>query len=148
MNIGKKFEQIFKQDWEETVQNSFIYRLKDTQSGYKGVGNVSDFICYKLPNLFLVECKTHKGKYFPFSAFRQYEVMKKYVDMPGIKAGVVLWMRDYDMVIWVPIQVFIELENRGAKSLSIDEINKRSDIIRVDYIKKRTYVHSNFSKII
>ena len=35
-DYGKKFEQQFKKDWELSFPNSFIYRLPDQQSGYRG----------------------------------------------------------------------------------------------------------------
>jgi len=69
----KKFEAFFKKNWIDTVPESFIYRLNDQMSGYMGSSNISDFICYKKPELFLIECKAHAGNTFPFSAFRQYE---------------------------------------------------------------------------
>jgi len=59
-------------------------------SGYQGSSNISDFIGFKAPNLFLIECKAHAGNTFPFSDFRQYEGLVKWKDIAGVRAGVVL----------------------------------------------------------
>lgn len=72
-DLGKKFEARFRDDWTTSVRDSFIYRLNDQMSGYQGSSNISDFICYKKPDFFLIECKSHAGNTFPFAAFRQFE---------------------------------------------------------------------------
>ena len=58
-------------------------------SGYLGSSNISDFICYKQPDLFLIECKERKGNTFPID-FRQYDGLTQYADVEGVHAGVML----------------------------------------------------------
>lgn len=58
--------------------------------GYYGVSNVSDFICYSCPLIYLIDCKTHKGNTLNFSDFSQYESMLKYKDIEGLFAGTVI----------------------------------------------------------
>lgn len=73
------------------MPGSFCYRLNDQVSGYYGASrNVSDFICYKKPIIYLVECKSHEGNTFPLSALRQYDELIKYVHIDGCKPGIVL----------------------------------------------------------
>jgi len=90
MDLGKKFEAHFKKNFSESVPDGFIYRLNDQMSGYQGSSNICDFICYKKPDLYLIECKCHSSNTFPFSAFRQYEDLTQYSGLSGVHAGVVL----------------------------------------------------------
>ena len=64
---AKNFEQRFKQDWMTYCPDSFCYRLNDQVSGYKGTSaNISDFICYKYPLDYVIDCKSHKGNTISF----------------------------------------------------------------------------------
>ena len=141
--IGKKFESKFEQYWQESVPGAFIYRLYDTVRGQSGVNNTCDYICYAQGHCFLVECKEHTKNTFPFSAFPQYERLIKYKDLEGVHAGVVLWFRDHDRVVWIPIETFtIEAwcpkcgRNRGLNcGNNIDDLY---DLININ-VDKRYY---------
>ena len=63
-NYGKKFETKFKEDWEQFVPNSLLVRLYDTTNGYMGIKNLSDYIGYKKPNMFIMELKSLQGNTF------------------------------------------------------------------------------------
>ena len=89
-NYGKAFEEKFKKDFLITVPNCSIDRIYDSMSGYKAVTNISDFIGYSFPNIFYLECKTHKGASIPFDNITQYEKLKNKVGIVGIRVGVVL----------------------------------------------------------
>lgn len=64
-NKGKLFEKHFKSDWEKSFPGTFIYRLQDSMGGFKGISNICDFICFNNGNLYLIECKKHKGNTLP-----------------------------------------------------------------------------------
>ena len=66
LNRGKQFEQKLVVDWKNTMPDSSLDRLYDTMNGYKSITNISDFIGYSYPNIFYLECKTHKGASIPF----------------------------------------------------------------------------------
>ena len=66
VNRGKQFEAKFKEDFLK-IPNSTIDRLYDSVSGYKSVSNISDFIAYRYPFCFYIECKSHEGNTFPFA---------------------------------------------------------------------------------
>ena len=70
--------------------NSFCYRLYDVTSGYSGIAGVSDFICYKFPFIFLIDCKSHSGNTVNFNDFSQYERMLEYKDVYGLIAGTMI----------------------------------------------------------
>ena len=75
VNRGKQFEDKFKHDWLLTVPGSMCYRLYDTTSGYKAISNVGDFICYKYPFVYLIDCKSTQGNTLSFNDIRQFEKM-------------------------------------------------------------------------
>ena len=149
MEIGKQFEQIFKKNWEETVGDSFQYRLNDQMSGYMGSSNISYFICYKKPDLFLIECKTHLGNTFPFSAFRQYEGLLEWKGVSGVHAGVILWMRDHDLVLWIPVETFEKLRKEDKKSFNIKLVgNPEYESLVLPSKKKRKFLDTDYSALI
>lgn len=91
LNLGKQFEQVFKEDWKRSFPNSFLYRLPDQQSRYHGASqNPCDFIGFSGGILYLLECKTHKGASIPFEAIPQYDRLVGYVGKPGIRVGIIV----------------------------------------------------------
>jgi hypothetical protein len=146
INLGKEFEQKFKLDFLRTMPNSTIDRIYDSVSGYKAISNVCDFIGYKEPNIYYIECKSHKGKSFPFSNLSQYDDLKLKVGIPGVRAGVVLWLYEYDKVLYVPISTVTSIKNDGIKSVSLTMLDKKKyNIIEIPSIKKRVYMDSDYS---
>ena len=89
-NRGKQFEDRFKKDWQETVSDSMIYRLYDTTAGFKAIANAGDFICYKYPSCFIIDCKSKEGNTLPFSDLRQYDKMLEYKNIPGLHVGFIV----------------------------------------------------------
>ena len=49
----------------EKVPDTSVYRLYDTTNGFVGVANISDFIVYKFPCQYFIECKSVHGNVFP-----------------------------------------------------------------------------------
>ena len=148
INRGKAFESRFRLQWQETVPDSFIYRLNDQVSGYKGTSrNVSDFICYKKPIIYLIECKSHEGNTFPLATLRQYDELIQYDDIPGVEPGVILWMVDHDKVLWIPISTFKRLKDENKKSFNIKMINEYK-CLELPSKKLRTFMSTNYSALI
>lgn len=145
-NRGKQFEAKFKADILATVPDCSIDRLYDSQSGYIAISNISDFIFYKKPNIFYLECKSHQGNTFPLANLTQYEKLKSKVGIPGVRAGVVLWMIDHDRVVYVPIATITKLKNDGKKSVNIRTIESDGyKIIDIPSVKKRVFMDSDYS---
>lgn len=59
-------------------------------TGFSGVAGISDFICYKFPYIFIIDCKSHQGNTVSFNDFAQYERMLPYKDVKGLIAGTVI----------------------------------------------------------
>ena len=150
LNLGKKFEQQVKKDLERCFPYSFVLRLPDQQSGYYGTSqNICDFILFTTGRLFLLECKSHKGKSFPISNLTQFGKLQKYKDIKGLGAGVIIWFTDYDKVIYVPIQTFIQCVDEGKKSISIKDAEEHKYVIyELNSEKKRTFLQTDYSILV
>lgn len=146
VSLGKGFEEKFRAQWSETVPDSFCYRLSDQMSGFIGSTNISDFICYKKPFLFLIECKERKGNTFPVD-FRQYESLIQYANIEGVKPGVIIWFSEHDCVLWIPIQTFMKLREEGKKSFNIKDKDKY-EYLELPSKKLRTYMKTDYSALI
>lgn len=150
-NKGKAWEDKFRQDWRKCFPNTFIFRLKDQMTGYKETsGNPCDFLCFPGNNeLFLVECKEHKGASIPFTAIPQYDRLLEYQGLPGVRAGVVLWLSEKDRVFWISIDEMEKMVKDGKKSIGLKMFEDKSyNIIEIPSVKKRVYLDSDYTVLI
>ena len=146
VNRGKQFEEQFKKDFLRAFPNGFIFRLPDQMSGYKSYSqNPCDFICYTHGKLFLIECKSHKGASLPFEALSQYEKLVSYSNIPGVYAGVIIWLYEKDKVLYAPIQLIKQLKSEGKKSVGLKALNEYPELIEVPSKKKRVLMGSDYS---
>lgn len=140
---GKAFETKFKEDFQKLEDNS-VDRLYDVMSGYKAIKQVSDFIAYLYPNIFYIECKSHKGASIPIANITQYESLKTKVDIKGVRSGVVLWLYEKDKVFYIPTKTITQMINDGEKSIGIRHLDKYR-IIEIPSTKKRVFMDSDYS---
>lgn len=150
-NKGKAWEDKFRQDWRKCFPNTFIFRLKDQMTGYKETsGNPCDFLCFPgNDELFLVECKEHKGASIPFTAIPQYDRLLEYQGLPGVQAGVVLWLSEKDRVFWISIDEMEKMVKDGKKSIGLKMFEDKSyNIIEIPSVKKRVYLDSDYTVLI
>ena len=149
INKGKIFEKKFRADWLQSMPDSSIDRLYDSVSGYRAISNVSDFICYKYPHIFYLECKSHSGNTFPFTALTQYDALSAKVGITGVRAGMVLYMYDHDVVLYVPISTVTKMKADGLKSVNVKMLGTESYanyvIYEIPSKKKRVYMDSDYS---
>lgn len=145
LNKGKKFEAYIKKDFQ-ALPGVSIDRIYDVQSGYKTISNISDFIAYKYPNIFYLEIKSHKGNTFPLSCLTQYPKLIAKYKIPGVRAGVILWMIDHDQILYIPISTFYKLFRDGKKSFNINMIEDETyKSIIIPAKKLRTFFTCDFS---
>lgn len=69
---------------------SDLIRLMDVMSGYKRVKNIADFICYKYPFIFYLDCKSLEGNTFNFSKLTQWDKMVEHMNIPGVNVGAII----------------------------------------------------------
>ena len=142
-NYGKAFEEKFKKDFG-LLEGSSIDRLYDTMNGYKSIKQISDFIGFIYPNIFYLECKSHKGASLPLANITQYENLKKKVGIPGVRSGVILWLYEKDKVFYIPTATVTKLKEDGEKSVGLRHIGKYR-IIEIPSVKKRVFMDSDYS---
>ena len=149
VNRAKKFEKIILSCWEETV-GTWIYRLYDVMNGNKGVRNISDFLAYKMPIMYVIEAKSIQKNTFPCN-FRQYEDMKELYDkhIQGIEIGVIVWFIDHQKVVYISIETFIKLVEDGKKSFNIKMLESNEyDHIVIDSVIQRVYPLLDFKSFV
>ena len=121
-NQGKKFEQVIKDAFLK-VPNVSVDRIPDQVSGFKVTSaNVCDFIVYKKPHEYYIECKTIHGNTLPFSNIRpnQWEGLLEKSKIEGVVAGVICWWTDKDVTRFIPIQLLQWMKNDDKKSIRYD----------------------------
>lgn len=143
VNLGKKFEEKFKQDFLK-VPDSTIDRLYDLMSGYKSVKQIADFIGYIYPNIYYLECKSHKGASLPLINITQYDNLKKKIGIKGVRTGVVLWLYEKDKVFYIPASTLSQLKSDGEKSIGLRHVDKYN-MIEIPSIKRRVFMDSDYS---
>lgn len=142
-NYGKEFEQKFKEDFLK-LEDSTIDRLYDTMNGYKSIKQVSDFIGYVFPNIFYIECKSHRGASIPMGNITQYDKLKEKIGIKGVRAGVILWLVDKDKVMYIPMSTVKQLKEQGEKSIGIRHLEDYN-IIEIPSVKKRVFMDSDYT---
>lgn len=146
VNRGKDFEKKFKEDWIRTMPDSSIDRIYDVVSGKKTIKNVSDFIGFKKPNIFYLECKSTNENTFNFAKLTQYDKLVKKVGIPGVRAGVVLWFIKHDRVLYVPISTVTKMKEDGLKSVNIRMIDGSGyKFYDIPSVKLRVFLESDYS---
>lgn len=144
-NKGKAWEQKFRNDWVKTF-SPCIDRLYDVMGGYHSLSNICDFIGFKKPNIFYLECKSHEGNTFPISCLSQYDKLINKVGIEGVRVGVILWMIDHDVVLYIPVSTFTKLIKDGKKSFNIKMLNDPAyPHIVVPSQKKRVFLECDYS---
>ena len=123
VNRGKDFENAIRKAFKVHTDVS-IDRLTDPMAGYSGVRNVCDFIVYKRPHQYYIECKSTHGISLPLDRItkNQYEGLIAKSKIPGVIAGIIVWFVDLDCTYFVPITYIEILKQNGIKS-----INPRKD---------------------
>lgn len=150
-NRGKQFESKLKSDFLASIPNCSIDRLYDSVSGYKAVSNISDFIAFKQPCIYYLEAKSHQGNTFPLANLTQYDKLVTKVGIPGVRAGVILWMVEKDYVLYLPISFITYLKQNGYKSFNIKMIDNaaiNSRFLVLPSVKKRVFLDTDYSPLL
>lgn len=145
VNRGKQFEAKVAEDLAK-VSDFSVERLPDQMSGYRGSKNTCDYLCYKYPHFYYIECKTTNENTFPLSALTQYDALLARKGRKGVRSGVLLWFVKHDTVVYVPIATFEQIKNDGLKSVNIKMLNDDTyRLIVVPSIKKRVFLDSDYT---
>ena len=155
-DLGKKWEDKFRDTYKKQFPDTLIYRLPDQQSGYAGGGssNPCDFMCYPGNCVLMVECKAHAKVSIPFNAIPQYERLLDYKGLKNVYPGVLVWFYEKDTIIWVSIEEMEKMVTDGEKSIGLRMIDEKKpykklyNIIKVDAQKLRTFMEADLIKLV
>lgn len=152
-NEGKKFEEDFSNSILK--DNIFIYRLKDTSSGWSSgqvsrftVKNSCDFISFNpiKRNIVLFECKSFLGKSCPFSNIKPHQVseMFYYSLNNDVEAYFILNFRALEETYAVKVEDIKELiESNTTKSISLKFCIENGVLLEQNKKKTRFYYNIN-----
>ena len=162
-NRGKKFESIIREAFEK-VDGVSIDRIHDQTTRYKGSTNICDFIVYKKPYEYYIECKSvhgntlsiygndEKHKYGNITN-RQWEGLLEKSKIQGVRAGVICWFVDKDVTTYIPIQALkIIRDEIGDKSVSwsaalvVSDKGHKIELVELDGKKKRVFFEYDMNK--
>ena len=106
VNRGKQFENVIRKSFER-VDGVSIDRLNDNTAGFKGIAGICDFIVYREPYEYYIECKSVHGASLPFSNITdtQWNGLLQKSQIEGVFAGVICWWIDKDVTKFIPIQL-------------------------------------------
>lgn len=152
VNRGKQFENVIRESFLK-VPNVSIDRLHDQTTGFRGSQNICDFIVYKEPYEYYIECKSVHGASLPFSNITdtQYKGLLEKSKIEGVFAGIICWWIDNDVTRFMPIQVLDYLREEGYKSIRFDAFPFRLDlfpIIEIKGKKKRVFFDYNMEEFL
>ena len=139
INRGKQFEGIIREAFEK-VPNTSVDRLYDQTNGFKGSQNICDFIIYRKPYEYYIECKSVHGNTLPFRNITdtQWDGLLEKSKIHGVFAGIICWWIDKDVTLFIPIQILQTYKKHGYKSVRFD-VSAESGIIEIKGKKKRVF---------
>lgn len=136
---GKDFEKEIRAALQ--LPDVSLDRFPDPMAGYAGIRNICDFGTYQYPFQCYFELKQRKGNTLNFSSDitkDQWEGLQEKAMIPGVVAGYIVWFIEHDITTFVPAQELKRLQEQGAKSLNVKDIqDNRVQHILVDGHKKR-----------
>ena len=142
VNRGKQFEDVIKQAFLK-IPGVSIDRLHDQMTGYKVTSaNICDFIVYKKPYEYYIECKSVHGNTLPFSNItdNQWRGLLEKSKIEGVRAGIICWWIDKDVTKFISIQELEECRRTGYKSVRSDHDPFTTDgFINIEGNKKRVF---------
>lgn len=151
-NRGKQFETVIKESFEK-VPNVSVDRLHDQTTGYLGSKNIADFIVYRYPYQFYIECKSVHGNTLPLTNItdNQYSGMIEKAKIPGVYAGVLCWFIDKDVTLFVPIEAIRFMKGMFIKSIRYDadelfEFAGHAKVSKLVGTKKRVFFDYDMQK--
>lgn len=146
-NLGKKFEERVKKDWELSLPSKLIFRLKDQQSGYYGQSsNPCDYFGFTNSKLFMIECKETKGNTFNFAKLTQYDDLLAHDKYDDVYPGALIWFSERDVVVWANISEIKKMIDDGKKSINVKMLETDEyKLYVIPTTKLRTFLRCDFT---
>lgn len=124
MEYFKIFEDITRKSLE--TEHAIVNRLPDQMSGNLGSVNPGDFLVYKYPNLYYIECKSCTQSVFDIKAHiseGQWLALlrKEELKLPGVYVGYLLWFTESSKVFWISAENMKIIYSK-KKSFSVSDL--------------------------
>lgn len=144
VNRGKDFEDKIREALLP-VQGLSLDRLPDQMSGFHASSNISDFMAYKFPFQYYLECKSTKENTFPFSNFteKQWSGMIEKSEIPGVIAGSIIWFIQHDLTTFIDIRTLLKMQMQYYKSVNVKDI-KSGNIDHIIFPGKKKKVFFDY----
>lgn len=115
--------------------------MKDDSLGFANVKNLCDFILYKIPNIYLLELKSHKGKSIPFGAIHPYQIesLYQFSSIDGVVAGFVFNFRDMNETYFVDVVTVYQFYHVGERKSFSLKWTKENGIFIPQKLKRTRY---------
>jgi recombination protein U len=126
INHAKKHETAIR-DGCKSIPNVIIERLWDSLGGKMNLKQPSDFIAYKMPNIFYLEAKTVAGNQLPMANIseHQWKALIERSKVAGCISGIIIEYRlteEQNKVVFVDIKDLQHIKTRvGKKYIDVDE---------------------------
>ena len=135
----------------EKIENLSIDRLYDVTTGFKNQNNICDFIVYKEGTLNYFECKAIHGNTLNFKSHIRENQWDKLLDksyIGGVNAGIICWFIDWDITLFIDIQVLQQMKNKNYKSFNVVKDINKVEKVYIDGKKKRVLFEYNLEKFL
>lgn len=124
MEYFKVFEDITRKSLE--AEQAIVDRLPDQMSGNLGSVNPGDFLAYKYPNLYYIECKSCTQSVFDIKSHiseGQWLALlrKAELKLPGVYAGYLIWFTESHKVFWISAKNMKTIYGK-QKSFSVSDL--------------------------
>lgn len=124
-SIGKKAEKKIK-EWLDRPEDGYCFdRIPDPIGGYFGQRNISDFTCFKSPDMWFIESKCTSADRFDFSMLSdvQYYGLINKSKIDHVCCVVIILFESYKRAFILPIRTIQTLRESGKQSINIKKID-------------------------
>lgn len=120
VNRGKQFEDVTR---KALIRDGFfVQRLQDSMGAFAGVSNPCDFIAFRSPYLYMIECKAMSGNTLNIASnLRPNQIEGMYraiMNYENVAAGFLVWFVDKDVIRFIPAYTVVDAKLAGKKSFT------------------------------
>ena len=126
-DIGKKGESKVREWLDNRLDEGYVIdRLYDPMGGLFGVSNPCDFIAYRYPNIYYIECKSTWADRFDFAMISpgQMKALTERSSVQGCQCWVIVLFATYKRAFRFKASDIKSASDNDIKSLNIKKIDK------------------------
>jgi len=145
-NYGKDFEKRIAEAMLR-VADVDVQRLYDTTNGYIGVHQPADYIVYKYPHQYYIECKCTWENTLHKDYIPQLDDLYKKSQTDGIIAGVIVWFIKHNYTAFISVKDLVR-HFQTHKSINIKELNYKRELTHIEIFgeKRRVFFDYDMGK--